>query len=83
MKDVLVSLPVLPGDRVLVENYKSSRKPWEPGVVENVEASFLDDGSYRLGYRVLLDRRSKPNRWNENGYPLRLHLSARQISGEK
>ena len=46
------------GDKVRVENYRSSLRPWEGATVCDVMAHIYADGHHRVSYRVLLHRRS-------------------------
>lgn len=56
MKTIQVTIALLPGERCLVENYRSKHKPWEPGTVDDTEVGFRDEGTYYVLYRVVLDR---------------------------
>lgn len=79
MAEIVIDTPVMVGDRVLVENYKSPRKPMEPGTVQTVEVGIYPNGSYHLSFDVILDRRAKGTDWNPHGKALRLHVGLRQI----
>jgi len=56
MHKITVKYKANPGEKVLVQNYKSKFKPWESGVVRDVEISIDRHSGYRISYRVCLDR---------------------------
>lgn len=77
---ITIDLVAAVGDRVLVENYKSKYKPWEPGTVFRVSASVYRDGSYHVSYDVRLDRVTPASRRNPYPRPLGLCVGYDDLS---
>ena len=46
------------GQKCWVQNYRSSKKTWEPGTVTDVNARLREDGTFKISYEVVLDRTS-------------------------
>lgn len=76
---VTICLPAVEGDRVLVENYKSIRKPWETGTVTRVEIAVYRDGRCHIGYSVRLDRKTPQTARNPYPRALSLYVSVDSI----
>lgn len=75
---------VIEGDKCLVCNYRSRYKPWESGTVRTVSVGLRNDGSFRLVYEVLLDRRGgKPKPWQPEGTYLFLTVGDDRIEAVK
>ncbi len=53
-----IELKAIVDDKCSVVNYKSKHNPIETGRVIDVNVQVYKDGSYHVGYRVLLDRKS-------------------------
>ncbi len=85
MKNINIRVKALPEDKVIVVNYKSRYKPWENGTVRSVKAGIRKDGTYRISYEVLLDRRSSITNRAPNGNPLFLYVGddAIRLTDEK
>lgn len=50
-------IEAVPGDKVMVENYRSRYKPWENGTIHATKIGVNKDGVCRVAYDVMLDRR--------------------------
>lgn len=76
---ITVDIKVKEGDVCIVQNYRSKYGRWEAGKVIRVKAHLYRNGSYRVSYEVLLNRRSDPSRRHEIGQPLRLTVAGDKI----
>jgi hypothetical protein len=65
---------ILPGSKVVVENYRSHYNTPEAGHVVKASLIVFADGESRPSYTVHLDRRGKYNR------PIRLYVGSEGIS---
>lgn len=70
MKNIKTQIKAVPGDRVLVENYRTSNKEWEEGKVCNVKISVREDGTTTNFYDVRVDRPSTKRHPWKTGYTL-------------
>ncbi|MCZ4544943.1 hypothetical protein [Rhodococcus qingshengii] len=59
----------IPGDHVVVSNYRTKDGRWENGVCRRAEYHLKEDGSGSWSYTVLLDRRTpqRADKWNPRG----------------
>lgn len=75
---VTAIIEAVPGDKVLVENYRSKYKPWEEGTISSTEIDVRQDGTTRVHYSVHLDRRTYTKRapW---GNVIKLYVGDDQI----
>lgn len=73
---VPVQLVAQMGDRVLVQNYRKSSRPWEPAEVMTVRADFSAQLGPSVSYRVRLDRRGA------SGSPIDLYVGPEQLRRE-
>jgi hypothetical protein len=72
--EFIVKPKVLPGQKCIAQNYKSKYKPWENGTVRDVSADLKADGSHRLSYTVILERKGPANRLAKDGSILFLYV---------
>ena len=59
---IQIELKAEVGDSVWVLNYRRRPAQWESGSVRNVNAGFRNQKA-RVSYEVVLDRKTKPDRW--------------------
>lgn len=90
MKNVTVPAPIaLPGERVIVKNYRRKYDQWEPGVVYDTEANWYNaeraEESGRpcsYSYRVRLDRMAPQKHNRSYRDPLFVHVGDDGIKPE-
>jgi len=63
MKQIKVSVKVLPEQQCTVLNYRCSPPKWEAGVCQFVDVSVNENGKTGNHYRVILDRKSFTKRY--------------------
>ncbi len=80
--EIKVKVKALTGDKCNVVNYKSRYNTVETGTVMDVSVGINKDGSYRVAYRVLLDRKTtgRSRMFREGGAPLFLHVGDDKIT---
>jgi hypothetical protein len=59
METINVNIKALFGDKVMVKNYRAKGDLWETGEVISVKCFIRKDKTYRMQYRVVLERRAK------------------------
>ena len=79
--ELKVDIKVLPGQRCIVNNYRTRPNDWEVGTVMDVTARISHTGFIYPRYHVILDRvsKSKSKNYPNGGRPLTLTVSSDRI----
>lgn len=67
---VTAVIEAVPGDKVMVENYRSKHKYWEEGEVRHTEIDVRKDGTTRVSYHVWVERPGTKRQPWKTGYSL-------------
>lgn len=75
-KTIQVQVKVMEDQDCIVKNYRRKPAEWENGTVHDVSIKIKRDGSYRVTYRVRLERRSasRSKVYPIGGAPIFIHV---------